>query len=64
MSSLEVSELFFVKAQFYGVGYANATFYLSSFKLLVVFTCTWLLFTSPTSTLLQVVSVISNNTFT
>ena len=47
MSSLEVSKLSFFKAQLYGVGYANATFYLSSFKLLVLFAFTWLLFTSP-----------------
>ena len=48
MSSLEVSKLSFVKAQLYYLGFANATFYLSSFKLLVLFTLTWLLFTSPT----------------
>ena len=28
MSSLEVSKLSFVKAQLYGLGFANATFYL------------------------------------
>ena len=48
MSSLEVSKLSFVKAQLYGLGFANATFYLSSFKLLELFTFTRLLFTSPT----------------
>ena len=32
----------------YGLGFANATFHLSSFKLLVLFTSTWLLFTLPT----------------
>ena len=30
MSSLEVSKLSFVKAQLYVLGFANATFYLSS----------------------------------
>ena len=49
MSSLEVSKLSFVKAQLYGLGFANATSYLSSLKLLVLFTSTWLLFTYPTS---------------
>ena len=49
MSSLEVSKLSFVKAQLYGLGFANATSYLSSLKLLVLFTFTWLLFTYPTS---------------
>ena len=48
MSSLQVSKLSFAKAQLYGLGFANATFYLSSFKLLVLFTSTWLLFTFPT----------------
>ena len=48
MSSLEVSKLSFSKVQLYGLGFVNATFYLSSFKLLVLFTFTWLLFTSPT----------------
>ena len=48
MSSLEVSKLSFVKAQLYGLRFANATFYLSSFKLLVLFTFTWLLSTSLT----------------
>ena len=48
MSSLEVNKLSFVKAQLYGLGFANATFYLSSFKLQVLFTFTSLLFTSPT----------------
>ena len=48
MSSLEVSKLSFVKAQLYNLGFANATFYSSSFKLLVLFASTWLLFTSPT----------------
>ena len=48
MSSLEVSKLPFVKAQLYGLGFANTTFYLSNFKLLVLFTSSWLLFTSPT----------------
>ena len=49
MSSLEVSKLSFVKAQLYGLGFANATFYSSTgnYKLLVLFTSTWLLFTSP-----------------
>ena len=42
MSSLKESKLSFVKAQLYGLGFANATFYLSSFKLLVLFTSTWL----------------------
>ena len=37
MSSLEVSKLSFVKAQPHGLGFADATFYLSSFKLLVLF---------------------------
>ena len=40
MSSLEVSKLSFAKAQLYGLGFANATFYFSSFKLLVLFTST------------------------
>ena len=48
MSSLEVSKLSFVKGQLYGLGFANAIFCLSSFKLLVLFTFTWLLFASPT----------------
>ena len=47
-SSLEVSKLSFAKAQLYGLGFANATFSFSSFKSLVLFTFTWLLFTSPT----------------
>ena len=48
MSSVEVSKLSFVKAQLYGLGFANAAFYLSSLKLLALFTFTWLLFTAPT----------------
>ena len=40
MSSLEMSKLSFVKAQLYGLGFASATFYLRSFKLLVLFTST------------------------
>ena len=65
MSSLEVSKLSFVKAQLYVLGFANATFYLSSWNLLVIFTFTWLLFTSSTfySTSSRLVSAISNNTF-
>ena len=47
MSSLEGSKLSFAKAQLYGLGFANATFYLSNFKLVVLFTYTWLLFTFP-----------------
>ena len=64
MPSLKVSKLSFVKAQLYGLGFANATFYLSSFKLLVLFTFIWLLLHPLLSTLLQVVSAISNNTLT
>ena len=66
MSSLEVSKLSFAKAQLYDRGFANATFYLSNFKLLVLFTSTWLVFTSLTfySSLLQVAFIISDNTFT
>ena len=48
MPSLKVSKLSFVKAQLYGLGLANVTVYSSNFKLLVLFTSTWLLFTSPT----------------
>ena len=48
MTSLEASKLSFVKTQLYDLGFTNATHYLSSFKLLVLFTFTWLLFTSPT----------------
>ena len=60
MSSLVVSKLSFAKAQLYGLGFANAIFYLSSFKLLVLFTSTWLLFTSPTFySILQVASAIT-----
>ena len=68
MSSLKVSKLSFVKAQLYGLGFANATFYLSAvasscwyFLLLLDYRyCLHLLL----STLLQVVSAISNNTIT
>ena len=64
MSSLEVSKLFYVKTQLYGLGFANATFYLSSFKLLVLFTFTWLLFTSPTFYSTSSSYRHSNSTFT
>ena len=64
MPSFEVSKLSFVKAQLYGLDFANATFYLSSFKLLLLFTSTVLIyFLHPLlSTLLQVAVAISNNT--
>ena len=62
IASLEVSKLPFVKAQLYGLGFANATFYSSNFK---VFLLLLGYFLHPLlSTLLQVVSAISNNTFT
>ena len=65
MSSLEVSKLSFSKAQLYGLGFENATYYLSSFKLFVLFTSLLGYFLHPLlSTLLQVASAISNNTFT
>ena len=67
MSSLEVSKLLsFAKAQLYGLGFANATFYLSSFKLQVLFTVLLLgYFLHPLlSSLLQVASAIRNKTFT
>ena len=66
MSSLEVCKLSYVKAQLYGFGFVNATFYLST----VASTCWYFLrlldyfLHSLLSTLLQVDSVISNNTFT
>ena len=63
MSSLEVSKLSFAKAQLFGLGFANATFYSSNFKLLVLFASTWLLFTSSTF-YSEAVSAISNDTFT
>ena len=64
MSSLEVSKLSFVKAQLYGLGFANATFYLSSFKLQVFFAFIGYFLHLLLSTLLQLLSAISNNTFT
>ena len=64
MSRLEVSKLSFAKAQLYGLGFANATFYQVAsncwyFLPLLGYSLHPLL-----STLLQVASAISNNTFT
>ena len=60
MSSLE--KLSFAKAELYGFGFADATFHLSGFKLLVLLLGYFLHPLLPI--LLEVAYAISNNTFT
>ena len=57
-------QISFAKAQLYGLVLANATFYLSNFKLLVFLFLLGYFLHLLLSTLLQVVSAISNNIFT
>ena len=65
MSSLKVSKLSFSKAPLYGLGFANATFYLSIASNCWYFFLLLGYFLHPLlSTLLQVASAISNDTFT